>query len=237
MRRHPSLPFTPFVQQSRKAQGLYWIQAKNHARLDAPQLGGKLAVDHYLFPGIQWTSGSLLGPRRPIVYRLMLKTARAAYADKCISLALEESYSLLDDLPDIRQWRDRFTKTWAPELQDWVYVQAPESAINRARTERELEVFGMHRYEWVTVRAAELAGSGAVSVRESIELDEGFQGGIGVLAVLNYPDLDAPNLLDFARAFAGSGYAERKGTAELTFPELSDPDVLERTQHSNGVRI
>lgn len=236
-RRHSSLSFKPFGKQTRKAQCRYWLNAKNHARLDAPQLGGGLAVDHYLFPGIQWTSGSLVGPRRPIVYQLVLRTARAAYADACINRALEESYALMDDISDGRAWLHTFTRTWAPDLKDWVYVRDPESAANRARTERELEIFGMHRYEWVTARAAELAGSGTISVKESIKLDHEFQAGIGVLAVLDYPDLDAVNLLDFARKFAESGYAEREGTADLRFPELSDPELLEQTQHSNGVRM
>lgn len=190
---------------------------------------------HELFPGIQWLSGVLLGPR-PTVYCLELRTTKRVIADECIDIALAESRAMLNAPFDLVSWRAGMTRRWIPSLRDWVYVQDTESPAYLARKSQERELFGgVPRYEWVNLRAAELASSGAITVHESIELDYGYQGGIGVVGVLNYPDFSAANLRDFANEFIGSGYREMHGGLELSHPELGDPEVLQATQHSNGV--
>lgn len=237
MRPH-LLQFKPFGQQSKTAQGRYWIHAKNRARADAPLLGGRMAVRHGLFPGIQWVDGGLLGPKRPLIFQLTLQTTRHAYAGECVSRALDESYAMLDVPETFSGWLADFTREWCPELRDWIYTHDPESALAKARRAREHEIFGgLARYDWVTRRAAELADSQAIIVREEIKLDPGYQAGIGVVATLDYPDLDAANLKEFAARFAASGYAAFAGTVDLRYPEFGDPELLRRAQHSNSVRL
>jgi hypothetical protein len=231
-----SLQFKPFVQQSKTAQGRYWIQSKNRARTATPLLGGRMSVGHRLFPGIQWLNGELLGPRRPQVFRLSLQTTRYAYAAECVARALDESYAMLDVTETLADWRATFTREWCPALRGWVYAQDTESVSAKARRARENEIFGgLERYDWATRRAAELAASAAIAVREEVKLDPGYQAGIGVVATLGYADLDAPNLKDFAARFAASGFAAFAGAVDLRYPEFGDPELLLATQHSNSV--